>query len=371
MEYDTLSEECGHCLAQRCARVWLGRSPSVRELSQFDAASSQLPLGQIRLPVEDFVDLIAKSGLLPAAELQGIAEAGHADAAALAFALIRDGRLTPWQASKLAKGRCQGFFLNSYKLTGALGNTVYLATHTVLSQQVAIKVAPPKFAHDPALLQRWHECGRRNASLVHPCIARVLNAWNEGPVHFLVRDYIPGSSLRSICEEVHALPPELCCALAAQFAGALAYARRSVTGAVDFDASDLILSPSGLISLLSVGSRAERTMTMLGESIAPGDEEFGEAGAPRLANFGNDDEADVYRIGRLILFMLGARPPLPHSIPEYRNQRSPRDARSIARDILVDLALRFTDPAGKKRVASANDVAKTLLAWLNAYATRS
>jgi serine/threonine protein kinase len=68
-----------------------------------------------------------------------------------------------------------GAKLGSYEITAAIGaggmGEVYLAHDSKLGRDVAIKVLPEAFAHDPERLARFQREAKMVASLNHPNIA--------------------------------------------------------------------------------------------------------------------------------------------------------------------------------------------------------
>ena len=77
--------------------------------------------------------------------------------------MVANKYLTDYQATLLARGHADGFFLNEYKILDRLGKGrmagVYKAQHQ-LGQIVAIKVLPPSKAKEPTLLGRFHREAR-------------------------------------------------------------------------------------------------------------------------------------------------------------------------------------------------------------------
>jgi len=70
-----------------------------------------------------------------------------------------------------------GTRLGSYQVTGAIGaggmGEVYQAHDTKLGRDVAIKVLPEAFAHDPERLSRFQREAKMLAALNHPNIATI------------------------------------------------------------------------------------------------------------------------------------------------------------------------------------------------------
>jgi serine/threonine protein kinase len=81
-------------------------------------------------------------------------------------------------------------------LVGAGGmGEVYQAHDTKLGRNVAIKVLPATFIHDPQRLARFQREARTLASLNHPNIATIYGLEQSGGLHYLVMELIPGQTL--------------------------------------------------------------------------------------------------------------------------------------------------------------------------------
>ncbi|MEI6701112.1 MAG: serine/threonine-protein kinase, partial [Actinomycetota bacterium] len=118
-----------------------------------------------------------------------------------------------------------------YRLVALLGSgptsSTYLGEDLSLQRQVAVRVAHPDFANDPEFRQRFAAEARAIAGLNHPSILRVYD-WSEEPTGaFVVLEYVPGGSLRTILNERGALSLSQVVAVGSQAARALASAHAS------------------------------------------------------------------------------------------------------------------------------------------------
>src|SRR5438445_9312424 len=81
-----------------------------------------------------------------------------------------------------------GTKLGPYEVTGAVGaggmGEVYKAHDTKLGRDVAIKILPEAFAHDPERLSRFQREAKMLASLNHPNIATIHGLEQTNGVHF-------------------------------------------------------------------------------------------------------------------------------------------------------------------------------------------
>src|SRR6202047_2656165 len=117
-----------------------------------------------------------------------------------------------------------GTHLGSYEVTAQIGaggmGEVYQAHDTKLGRDVAIKVLPEAFAHDPERLSRFQREARMLASLNHPNIATIHGLEQSDGVHYLVMELVPGQTL---AERVSAgpVPIKEALAIGSQIAEAL------------------------------------------------------------------------------------------------------------------------------------------------------
>ncbi len=92
-----------------------------------------------------------------------------------------------------------GKTISHYRIVAKLGaggmGEVYQATDTKLGREVAIKVLPGDFAHDPERLARFHREAQLLASLNHPNIAAIHGLEESNGVTFLVLELVPGKTL--------------------------------------------------------------------------------------------------------------------------------------------------------------------------------
>ena len=119
--------------------------------------------------------------------------------------MVRDGMLTTLQAGLLLKGKWRNFIISGkYKLlehlgTGGMGS-VYLCEHVLMRRRVALKVLPNDKVSDPVVLERFYREARAVAALDHRNIVRAHDIDHDGNLHFLVLEYVDGSSLQWLVE---------------------------------------------------------------------------------------------------------------------------------------------------------------------------
>src|SRR5213594_4061432 len=161
--------------------------------------------------VTEFVALARKSGVVDEKRLDATLEKLRATSALpaepgkLAGVLVREGLLTHFQADQFMHGKWRGFTIGKYKVLEQLGSggmgMVYLCEHMLMRRRVAVKVLPTTKADDSAALERFYREARAVAALDHPNIVRAYDIDHAEKLHFLVMEYVDGSSLQEMVKK--------------------------------------------------------------------------------------------------------------------------------------------------------------------------
>src|ERR1700692_3819086 len=118
-----------------------------------------------------------------------------------------------------------GTRLGSYEVLAQIGaggmGEVYQAHDTKLGRDVAIKVLPEAFAHDPVRLERFQREAKLLASLNHPNIATIHGLEDSNGTSYLVMELVPGDTLAQRIKRDGAVPVEEALTIAKQIAEAL------------------------------------------------------------------------------------------------------------------------------------------------------
>src|SRR5579872_6475770 len=153
------------------------------------------------VPLEQFVKHLEESGLFRSDTLKDFLppKSEPRDAEELARELVRQKKLTKFQAEEVWRGKGRSLVLGNYLLLEKIGQggmgAVYKAEHRRMKRIVAIKMLPPKMLDNAAAAARFQREVEAAAKLNHPNIVTAFDADNANGVHLLVMEYVEGSDL--------------------------------------------------------------------------------------------------------------------------------------------------------------------------------
>lgn len=269
------------------------------------------------IAADEFLECVARSGLVSRSELASHRSPGGRDAAAVARGLVQKGLLTQYQARKLLAGATRGFFLGGYRILRPLGEggmgKVYLASHEKEGGRVAIKVLPPRRAKEESnSLARFKREMELSMRCDHPNVARTLTFGNDGDVHFMVLEYIPGLSLFDLVKSEKHGPLRVAAAsrLFLRILNGLEAAHRAGLVHRDIKPSNIMITPEGDAKILDLGlakalgeeGGLTRANTLLGTLDYASPEQLSDASRA-------DARSDLYSLGCTLYFALAGVPP--------------------------------------------------------------
>jgi eukaryotic-like serine/threonine-protein kinase len=164
-----------------------------------------------------------------------------------------------------------GQALGPYRVLEKLGEggmgEVWRATDIMLGRQVAIKVLPETFAHDPDRLARFEREARTLASLNHAGIATVYGVEDAGTSRALVMELVEGPTLaETLAQGPMAVDEAL--AMARQVADALAAAHDQGIVHRDLKPANIKVRPDGVVKVLDFG--LAKAMEPAAAALSPG-----------------------------------------------------------------------------------------------------
>ena len=154
--------------------------------------------------LEQFVQQLEDSEILAGDTLREFLppNAAPKNAEDLARELVRQRKLTKFQATQLWQGKGKSLVLGNYVLMDKIGQggmgAVYKAEHRRMKRLVAIKMLPPQMMKDAAATARFQREVQAAARLRHPNIVAADDSDCANGVHFLVMECVDGSDLSAL-----------------------------------------------------------------------------------------------------------------------------------------------------------------------------
>ncbi len=209
-----------------------------------------------------------------------------------------------------------------YRLLRLLGQggmgTVYEAEHRLMQRAVALKVINRAFTANSTAVERFQREVRGAARLSHPNIVQAFDAENVGDTHFLVMEYIAGTTLARLVKERGPLPLVEACEYIRQAALGLQHAHERGMVHRDIKPENLILTEGGTVKVLDFGL-ASLTAEIRPEGLTAENAVMGtpEYMAPEQAEDARsaDIRADVYSLGCTLYYLVTGQAPYPATTP--------------------------------------------------------
>ena len=203
-------------------------------------------------------------------------------------------------------------YLIRSKLARGGMSTVYLATDRRLERDVALKVLHPHMAGDPQFLDRLGREAKAAARLSHPHVVGVLDQGEDGPLAYLVMEYIKGHTLRDVLKDKGALTPRLALALIDPVVEGLGAAHAAGLIHRDVKPENVLIADDGRIKIGDFGlARAITTTTSTGALIGTVAYLSPELVMGRQA----DARSDIYSLGIMLYEMITGRQPFDGEVP--------------------------------------------------------
>jgi eukaryotic-like serine/threonine-protein kinase len=292
----------------------------------------------------------------------------------IAAKLIEMGKLNYWQAEQLLAGRSK-FTLGPYRVLDSIGQggmgQVFKAEHSIMRRVVAIKVLPRSKATPQSIADFIREI-QAQAQLDHPNLVRAYDAGQDGEVHFLVTEYVPGTDLRRLIRRNGRLTMKAAATLVCQAARGLEHAHSRGLIHRDVKPGNLLVTPGGVTKVSDLGLAG-----FFGDEVQVDSREAKVVGT---ADYLSPEQiltpekltpaCDVYALGCTLYYAVTTKVPFPGGTTQEKARShcrmQPIDPRRINPDLdddFVDViaAMMVKDPA--ERLASAADVIARLSDW--------
>ncbi|UJF35277.1 Stk1 family PASTA domain-containing Ser/Thr kinase [Paenibacillus hexagrammi] len=185
---------------------------------------------------------------------------------------------------------------------------VYKGHDLLLNRKVAVKVLRQQYVHDEEFIRRFRREAQAAASLSHPNVVSIYDVGQEGEVHYIVMEYIEGTTLNDLIKEKAPLQVEEAVHYASQIADALDHAHHNEIIHRDIKPHNILIGRNGRVKVTDFGiARAATSSTITQTGSVVGSVHYFSPEHAKGTNTG--EKSDIYSLGIVMYQMLTAKLP--------------------------------------------------------------
>jgi serine/threonine protein kinase/beta-lactam-binding protein with PASTA domain len=185
---------------------------------------------------------------------------------------------------------------------------VYKGLDMLLHRNVAVKVLRHQYVHDEEFIRRFRREAQSAASLSHPNVVSIYDVGQEGETHYIVMEYIEGTTLNDVIKEKAPLQVEEAVHYASQIADALDHAHHNEIIHRDIKPHNILIGKNGRVKVTDFGiARAATSSTITQTGSVIGSVHYFSPEHAKGTNTG--EKSDLYSLGIVMYQMLTGKLP--------------------------------------------------------------
>jgi beta-lactam-binding protein with PASTA domain/tRNA A-37 threonylcarbamoyl transferase component Bud32 len=243
---------------------------------------------------------------------------------------------------------------------------VYKGLDMLLHRYVAVKVLRHQYVHDEEFIRRFRREAQSAASLSHPNVVSIYDVGQEGETHYIVMEYIEGTTLNDIIKEKAPLQVEEAVHYASQIADALDHAHHNEIIHRDIKPHNILIGKNGRVKVTDFGiARAATSSTITQTGSVIGSVHYFSPEHAKGTNTG--EKSDLYSLGIVMYQMLTGKLPFigesPISVALKHLQEDveePRKVNQLIPQSVENIILKAMRKKTDERYQSASQMHKDL-----------
>lgn len=257
-----------------------------------------------------------------------------------------------------------------YEILGRVGGggmaIVYKGLDILLHRHVAVKVLRQQYVHDEEFIQRFRREAQAAASLSHPNVVSIYDVGQEEDIHYIVMEYIEGTTLNELIKERAPLQVEEAVHIAGQICDALDHAHHNQIIHRDIKPHNILMGKNGRVKVTDFGiARAVTSSTITQTGSVVGSVHYFSPEHAKGTPTG--EQSDLYSLGIVMYQMLTGRLPFlgesPISVALKHLQEDveePRKVNPLIPQSVENIILRAMRKSTSERYRSAKDMLSDL-----------
>ncbi|WP_025851454.1 Stk1 family PASTA domain-containing Ser/Thr kinase [Paenibacillus ehimensis] len=257
-----------------------------------------------------------------------------------------------------------------YEILGRVGGggmaIVYKGLDILLHRHVAVKVLRQQYVHDEEFIQRFRREAQAAASLSHPNVVSIYDVGQEEDIHYIVMEYIEGTTLNELIKEKAPLQVEEAVHIAGQICDALDHAHHNQIIHRDIKPHNILIGKNGRVKVTDFGiARAVTSSTITQTGSVVGSVHYFSPEHAKGTPTG--EQSDLYSLGIVMYQMLTGRLPFlgesPISVALKHLQEDveePRKVNPLIPQSVENIILRAMRKSTSERYRSAKEMLSDL-----------
>lgn len=208
--------------------------------------------------------------------------------------------------------RNNNMIANRYLATHHIGQggmaDVFLAHDTILNREVAVKILRGELSNDPVALLRFQQEAQASTALSHPNIVDIYDVGEDRGHHFIVMEYVRGTTLKNLIKRRGALLKEEAQDIMKQITSAIVEAHKRGIIHRDIKPQNILVKADGTIKVVDFGiALAQNSLQLTQKDSVMGSVHYL---APELARGEQASaQSDIYALGIVFFELLSGDVP--------------------------------------------------------------